>query len=113
MAAWKRWSLRAALFLAVIPVFLYLSLFLIVKSARFQAWLKGEFAARSGYEFNAADFTILPPLRLPASSATISKAAKPVLHSEKIAVTLSPIGLLIGSLYGLELEKPTLNLNLQ
>src|SRR5215467_9096038 len=113
MAAWKRWSLRAALFLAVVPVLLYLSLFLIVKSARFQSWLQSEIAQRSGYEFNATDFTILPPFRLTASAATISKASKPVLHSEKINVTLSPIGLLIGSVYSLELIRPTLNLDLQ
>ena len=113
MAACKRWGLRAALFLAVAGVLGYLSLFLIVKSARFQRWLQAEITNRSGYEFNAADLTVLPPLRLIASAATISKSSKPLLQSEKIAVTLSPIGLFSGSIYGLELVKPTVNLNLQ
>jgi hypothetical protein len=113
MAAWKRWGLRAALFLAVAGVLGYLSLFLIVKSARFQHWLQAEIANRSGYEFNAGDLTVLPPLRLTASAAIISKSSKPLLQSEKIAVTLSPIGLFSGSIYGLELVKPIVHLNLQ
>src|SRR5262249_36325070 len=106
MAACKRWGLRAALFLAVAGVLGYLSLFLIVKSARFKRRLKAKITNRSGYEFNAAALTFLPPLRLIASAATISKSSKPLLQSEKIAVTLSPIGLFSGSIYGLELVKP-------
>ena len=113
MTAWKRWGLRAALFLAIAVVLVYLSLFLIVKSARFQHWLQAEIANRSGYEFNAADLTVLPPLRLTASAASISRSSKPLFHSEKIALTLSPIGLFSGSIYGLELVKPTLNLNVR
>jgi hypothetical protein len=113
MAACKRWGLRAALFLAVAGVLGYLSLFLIVKSAHFQRWLQAEITNRSGYEFNAGDLTVLPPLRLTASAATISQSSKPLLQSEKIAVTLSPIGLFSGSIYGLELVKPTVHLNLQ
>jgi hypothetical protein len=112
MAAWKRWVLRASLFLAASGALGYLSLFLMVKSAPFQRWLKAEIAARTGYEFNASDLTVLPPLRLVASAATISKSSKTLLQSEKIAVTLSPIGMLSGNIYRLELVKPILHLDL-
>ena len=112
MTAWKPIVLRAIVIVAAAGALGYLSLFLIVKSARFQHWLKLKIANRTGYEVNARDLTILPPLRLVAYSAEISRSSRTLLQTGTMAVTLSPIGLFSKSIYRLELMKPILNLDL-
>jgi hypothetical protein len=111
MTAWKRIVLRAIVLVAAAGALGYLSLFLIVKSARFQHWLKLKIANRTGYEVNARDLTILPPLRLVAYSAAISHSSKTLLQSEKVALSFTPIGLLSKSIHRLDLVKPTLYLD--
>src|ERR1043166_826273 len=94
MRAWKRAGLRITVIVAAACALLYLSLFLILKTASFQSWLKSTIANRTGYELKASDLGIEPPLGLAVYNAAISHSAKTVLQSKKIVVSFTPMGLL-------------------
>src|SRR5436309_6405889 len=102
-----RFVVRATIIITAVGALVYLSLFLIVKSAGFQNWLKSTIANRTGYELKADDLGIEPPLGLVAYNAAISRSAKRLLQSEKIALTFTPIGLLSRRIHRLDLVKPT------
>lgn len=110
--ALKRAAFRATLFFAAILVFAYISVLLIVNSARFQDWLRAELENRTGYQLAAGQWRLDPLLRLTLSDVTVSKAAKPVLQAERILVVLSPASWFSKSVYRLQAVKPALHLDL-
>src|ERR1043166_5984861 len=106
MTGWRRLVIRTAIFVVAGCGLAYLSLFLIVKSAGFQNWLKSNILKRTGYELKANDLSIEPPLALVAYNAAISRAGKTVLQSQKIFLSFTPIGLLSRRIHRLDFLKP-------
>ena len=102
---------RAIIFVTAAMTVAYLSLFVIVKSARFQQWLKTEIGSRTGYEITIGDLRLSLPFRLVASVSAVSKSSKTVLEVEQIALTLSPLDLFSKSIHRLQLQKPTVYLD--
>ena len=112
MTGWKRAAFRGTVFIGAILLCTYIALLAIVNSARFQQWLKSDLAQRTGYEIAAGQFWLDPLLRLTLTTATVSKASKPVLQAERIEMMISPIALFSKKIHRLSLAKPTLFLEL-
>jgi hypothetical protein len=86
----------------------YISLLLIVNSARFQEWMAKEIANRTGYDFSARDMRLDPLLRLTFTEVKASSAARLSLQAQRVIVVPSPAILFSRSIYRLQLEKPVL-----
>lgn len=112
MMALKRTAFRATLFLVAILLFAYISLLLIVNSAKLQDRVIAELEDRTGYELAAGQMRLDPLFRLTLSDVTISKASKPVLQADRVFVTLSPASWFSKSIYRLQMVKPALHLDL-
>jgi hypothetical protein len=106
-------AFKAAIVLVIASACGYLSLFLVVKSAWFQHWLKAEIAQRSGYEISFADLSLVPPVRLVASAIAASRSDKIVLESDRLALTLSPSDFFFKTVHRLRLYRPVLHINLE
>jgi hypothetical protein len=112
MMALQRTALKAAVFFLAILLFAYISVLVVVNSAKFQNWLRAELKDRTGYELAAGQSRLDPLFRLTLSAVTVSKATQPVLQAERILVVLSPASWFAKSIYRLQLVKPTLHLDL-
>jgi hypothetical protein len=106
MSAWKRFGFGAALFAGAILILAYLSLFFLVRSDRFQQWLKAEAVSRTGYHIDLSDLRLGFPFRLVASALKISNQSGVVLKGERVIVTLGFIDLLFKNIHRIELQNP-------
>ena len=112
MTSWKAFVFRVAIFLAVFGALLYLSLFLVVKSARFQAWLSMEIAQRTGHEVQFRSMSLEPPLRFVISAIKVSRSSKTLFESNLLLLTVDPWGLISKTLYKVRMERPVFYLDL-
>jgi hypothetical protein len=112
MTSWKRFLFRVAIFLAAFGTLGYLSLFLVVKSSRFQDWLSMEIAQRTGHEVQFRSLGLEPPLRFVVSAIKVSRASKTLFESDLLFVTVDPWGLISKTLYRLRMERPVFHLDL-
>ena len=101
-----------AIFLAVLGTLAYLSLFLVVKSARFQDWLSGEIAQRTGHEIQFGSVSLEPPLRFVVSAIKISRSSKMLFESDLLFLTVEPWGLIFKTFYRVRMERPVFHLDL-
>jgi hypothetical protein len=99
MTSWKPFVFRAAIFLAAFSTIAYLSLFLVVKSSRFQDWLSIKIAQRTGHEIQFGSVSLEPPLRFVVSAIKISRSSKMLFESDLIFLTVVPWGLISKTLY--------------
>ncbi len=112
MWRWKRWVLKAALFLTVVLSLAYLALYFLVQSHRFRLWFQAEIANTSGYEIQLGDLRINPFLNFVASAVILSKSERTLLQAERIVLTLSPFDFFARRIRRLQLHRPTLYLDL-
>jgi len=112
MRAWKRWALGAAFFLTVLLALSYVGLYFLVQSSRFQQWLRVEIAKRSDYEIQLGDLRLIPPFRFVADDIVLSKSERTLLKGERISLALSFFDSFSRTLTRLELQRPTLYLDL-
>ncbi|HXV79490.1 MAG TPA: hypothetical protein VEG60_06400, partial [Candidatus Binatia bacterium] len=112
MSAWKRFGLGAVLFAGAVFVLAYLSLFFVVRSDRFQQWLKTEALSRTGHKIDLSDLRLIFPFRLVASALKISNEFGTVVEAERIVVALSFTDLFFKSIHRIELQKPIFYMDL-
>lgn len=96
----------AVLFAGAVFILAYLSFFFVVRSDRFQQWLKNETAARTGHKIDLSDLRLVFPFRFVASSLKISNEFGTVLEGERIAITLKFMDLFSKNIHRIELQKP-------
>lgn len=113
MTALKRFAFKAALFSTVILAVAYISLFLFIRSVRFQQWLKAEAIQRTGHKINLSDLRLTFPFSLTASTVEVSKESGTLLQGERIIVTFGFIDLFSRSIYRIKLQKPIFHVDLQ
>ncbi len=106
VTAWKRLGFGAALFTGGVVILAYLSFFFLVRSDRFQQWLKSEAASLTGYHVDLSDLRLRFPFRFVASELKIVNESGTVLEGERIIVTLSFMDLFLKSIHRIELQKP-------
>jgi hypothetical protein len=112
MRARKRWLLDGALLLAGLIALAYAALYFLVQSSRFQQSLQAEVARRTGYEIRTSDLRLVFPFRFVASTVVLSQSGRPMLRAERVNATLTLFDLFSGTLTRLELQKPTLHLDM-
>jgi hypothetical protein len=106
VTAWKRLGFGAALFIGAVITLAYLSLFLLVRSDRFQQWLKTEAISRMGYYVDLSDLRLTFPFRFVASALKIANESGTVLEGERIIVAFSFMDLFLKSIHRIDLQKP-------
>jgi hypothetical protein len=106
VTAWKRLGFGAALFIGAVITLAYLSLFLLVRSDRFQRWLKDETLSRTGYHIDLSDLRLGFPLRFVASALKVGNESGTILEGEHMTVTLGFMDLFLKSIHRVELQKP-------
>ncbi|HEY6367340.1 MAG TPA: hypothetical protein VI585_21370, partial [Candidatus Binatia bacterium] len=106
VTAWKRLGFGAALFTGAVVILAYLSFFFLVRSDRFQQWLKSEAASLTGYHVDLSDLRLRFPFRFVVSELKIANEAGTVLEGERIIVTLGFMDLFLKSIHRIELQKP-------
>jgi hypothetical protein len=106
VTAWKRLGFGAALFTGAVVILAYLSFFFLVRSDRFQQWLKSEAASLTGYHVDLSDLRLRFPFRFVASAFKIANESGTVLEGERIILTLSFMNLFLKSIHRIELQKP-------
>jgi hypothetical protein len=111
MTAWKSAVVRVAILGVTVFILAYLCLFFGVKSARFQLWIKTEFAQRTGYEISLRNLSLLPPFRLVATAVTFSKSSKVLMESDRVVLTFNPLDVFSKSVHRIRLQRPILRVD--
>jgi hypothetical protein len=106
VTAWRRFGLGAALFTGAVLIPAYLLCFFLVRSDRFQQWLKAEAVSQTGYHIDVSDLRLTFPFRFVASALKIANEYGRVLEAERVIVTPSLTDLFFKSIHRIELQKP-------
>ena len=91
----------------------YVSLFLLVRSVRFQEWLKVEVTRRTGHQIRLSNLRLTSPFSFAASAIEVSSEFGTFLRGERITVTFGPADLFSRSIYRIKLQRPVFNVDLQ
>ena len=113
MTALKRFAFKAALFSTVLLAVAYISLFLLVRSIRFQEWLKVEVTRRTGHQISLSDLRLTFPFSLTASTVEVSNESGTFLQGERITVTFGLVDLFSQSIYRIKLQRRVFHVELQ
>ncbi|MGH7875256.1 MAG: AsmA family protein, partial [Candidatus Binatia bacterium] len=111
MTVFARAGLKLLVLLLLACLIISFALVLTFKSARFKAWLQTELSQRTGYEIRLAGLGLEFPLDVTADKLEISKPGQLHLSAERVAVSLTPLGLISKAIYRLEIDKPLLHLD--
>ena len=109
----KRFAFKAALFSTVLLAVAYVSLFLLVRSVRFQEWLKVEVTRRTGHQISLSDLRLASPFSFAASAVEVSNEFGTFLRGERITVTFGLVDLFSRSIYRIKLQRPVFHVDLQ
>jgi hypothetical protein len=113
MTVSPRAALKVLTFLLLAWLVVGLALIFTFKSARFRNWLQTELSQSTGYEIRLTDLRVEFPWSIVAGNLTISKRGQLHLTANRLAVTLTPLDLVVKTIYRLEVEKPMLRLDMQ
>jgi hypothetical protein len=113
VTALKRFAFKAALFSTVLLAVAYVSLFLLVRSVRFQEWLKVEVTRRTGHQISLSDLRLASPFSFAASAVEVSNQFGTFLRGERITVTFGLVDLFSRSIYRIKLQRPVFHVDLQ
>ena len=109
----RKFAFKAAVLSTVLLAVAYVSLFLLVRSVRFQEWLKVEVTRRTGHQIRLSDLRLTSPFSFAASAIEVSNEFGTFLRGERITVTFGPADLFSRSIYRIKLQRPVFNVDLQ
>src|SRR5258706_7556163 len=108
MHAWRQRCLKAALVVASLLVIGFLALVYLLQSVQFKNWLAEEITARTGAEIRLTRLGFSFPLGFAAENVQIAKPGVFSLTSNRLTVSVNPIGLAANTVQHLQLEEPLL-----
>jgi hypothetical protein len=113
MTVFSRAGLKLLVFLLLAWLIVGFALVLTFKSARFKNWLQTELSQSTGYEIRLTGLGLEFPWSIVAGTLEVSKPGQLHLTANRLAVTLTPLDLIAKTIYRLEIEKPSLSLDMR
>jgi hypothetical protein len=113
MTVLRRVIVRLGIFVLVLFAVACIALFFAFRSANVTGWMQIELARRSGFDVRLRQVRFNLPFGVILDSVEVSKPGGFLLRTRWIAVTVNPLDLFSKTIHRLDVEEPTLQLDIQ